>query len=126
LIRVICVGNRFYYPDNFAILIYEELKKLNLKNVEVIEGGVGGVSLIGYFDDDADILIIDYGKSDKKILTDTDIKKLEVDEYNHSNSFLYLLKMIDKKYKIYLCNEDFDTDNLEKYLLEILDLIKGM
>ena len=44
--RIICIGNRFAYPDNFGILVYEELKKLDLSDLEIVEGGVGGISLI--------------------------------------------------------------------------------
>ena len=103
MIRIICIGNRFAYPDNFGILIYEKLKKLKLNNIEVVEGGVGGLNLMPYFEDDAKILIVDWGEG-KKIQTNEDIKKLNINEFNHSNAFLYLLKSIDKEYSIYVCN----------------------
>jgi len=123
MIRIICIGNRFAYPDNFGILIYEKLKKLKLNNIEVVEGGVGGLNLMPYFEDDAKILIVDWGEG-KKIQTNEDIKKLNINEFNHSNAFLYLLKSIDKEYTIYVCNERFD--NVDKYIDEILTIAKGL
>jgi Ni,Fe-hydrogenase maturation factor len=121
LIRIICIGNRFAYPDSFGMLVYDELKKLELKDIEVVEGGVGGSSLISYFEDDKKILIVDYGSKDmKKILTDTDIQNLNIDEYNHANSFLYLLKTVKKEYTIYICNRDFTNSEIPAYTEEIL------
>jgi Ni,Fe-hydrogenase maturation factor len=123
MIRIICIGNRFAYPDNFGILIYEKLKKLKLNNIEVVEGGVGGLNLMPYFEDDAKILIVDWGEG-KKIQTNEDIKKLNINEFNHSNAFLYLLKSIDKEYTIYVCSERFD--DVDKYIDEILTIAKGL
>ena len=123
MIRIICIGNRFAYPDNFGIVVYKKLKQLKLNNIEVVEGGIGGLNLMPYFEDDAKILIVDWGEG-KKIQTNEDIKKLNVNEFNHSNAFLYLLKSIDKKYTIYVCSERFD--NLDKYVDEILTIAKGL
>ncbi|WP_456479415.1 hypothetical protein [Nautilia sp.] len=124
MVKVICIGNRFAYPDNFGILIYEKLKKLNIPNTEIIEGGVGGMSLAPYFEDENKILIIDYGVTDKKILTKKDIDQLEIKEYTHSTALLYLLKCTDRYYTLYTCNEPFDPENIEKYLYEITEFIK--
>ena len=124
-VRILCIGNRFAYPDNFGMLIYDKLKKIN-PPYEIIEGGVGGMSLAPYFDDYKKILIIDYAISNKKILTNNDIQNLQIKEYNHSNAFLYLLKTIKKRYVIYTCNTDFNPENLDKYIEEILNLAKEM
>ena len=126
MVRIICIGNRFYYPDDFGIKVYEKLKNSDLKDIEVVEGGIGGMNLALYFEDDAKILIVDYGISDKKFLTKSDIDKIELFEYNHSNSLLYLLKTIDKEYKIYICNEKYDKNNLQRYIDEILTIAKSM
>jgi Ni,Fe-hydrogenase maturation factor len=125
--RIICIGNRFAYPDNFGILIYEELEKLDLDDLEIVEGGVGGMSLISYFEDDAKILIVDYAVGfDKNILTQDDIKDINIDEYNHSTSFLYLLKTVSKPYTIFCQRKEFDKDNLDKYIVSILDITRSL
>ena len=122
--RVICIGNRFYYPDNFGILIYEKLKSMNL-DFEVVEGGVGGLNLMPYFEDDAKILIIDYAKDFKKnILTKKDIDEIELNEYNHSTAFLYLLKSIDKDFTIFVEHRPFN--NIDIYIPKILELVEKL
>ena len=127
MIRIICVGNRFAYPDDFGMVIYDKLSKLNLKGIEVVEGGVGGMSLLPYFMDDKKILIVDFGSKElKKILTQEDIKKLDIEHYSHSNSFLYMLKMINKEYKIFLCRENYQKEYIENYIEEILSLTKDL
>jgi hydrogenase maturation protease len=125
MIRVICIGNRFVYPDNFGMLVYDILKEKNLKDVEVVEGGLGGLNLSPYFEDDAKILIVDFAKGfEKKLLTHKDIKNITLKEYNHDSAFLYLLKTIQKEYKIYICNKEFDKKDLEKSVDEIMEIIK--
>ena len=115
--KIICIGNRFIYPDNCAILLYEELKKLG---INAIEGGIGGMNLITHFEDDDEYLIIDYCIGEKEILDKKDIEKLEIKEYNHANAFLYLLKTIKKEYKIFCCKGDTKEE-----LKKILRLING-
>ena len=124
--RIICIGNRFSYPDNFGILIYEELKKLNLP-YEIVEGGIGGLNLLPYFEDDKKILIIDYAQNfDKNILTKEDIDKIELNEYNHATAFLYLLKSIEKDYTIFIENKPFDEKNINLYIPKILELVSQL
>ena len=125
--RIICVGNRFAYPDNFGILIYEQLKTLTLDAIEVVEGGVGGDSLALYFEDDAKILIVDYATDEMpKVITQDDIMALEIDEYNHANALLYFLTSIEKNYTLYLCSDPFDPQDLSSYLDEIISLAKDL
>jgi hydrogenase maturation protease len=125
--RIICIGNRFAYPDNFGILIYEELKKLNLKDIELVEGGVGGMSLMPYFEDDTKILIVDYAVGfSKNILTQNDIKDINIKEYNHSTSFLYLLKTIQKPYSIFVQTKEFNQNNIKIYTKQILNLVESL
>jgi len=126
MVRILCIGNRFAYPDNFGMLIFDELIKLNLEDVEVVEGGVGGMSLMPYFEDDAKLLIVDYGVGLPNILTNKDIEKLDIKSYEHATSFLYLLKSVEKDYTIYLATDEFDTKELKKYVDDILKLVKGL
>jgi len=127
LVKIICIGNRFAYPDNFGMLVYDELKNINLEHIELIEGGVGGMSLLPYFEDEKKILIVDYAaKGMKKIMNNQDIADINISEYTHSNSFLYLLKSIKKQYTLYLCDEEFKQNNLSKYIKEILEVAEGL
>jgi len=124
--RIICIGNRFSYPDNFGILIYEELKKLNLP-YEIVEGGIGGMNLLPYFEDDKKILIIDYAQNfNKNILTKKDIDKIELKEYNHSTAFLYLLKSVKKDFTIFVETKPFDKNNINLYISKILELVSEL
>lgn len=124
--RIICIGNRFSYPDNFGILIYEELKKQNLP-YEIVEGGIGGMNLLPYFEDDKKILIIDYAQNfDKNILTKKDIDKIELKEYNHSTAFLYLLKSVKKDFTIFVETKPFDKNNINLYISKILELVSEL
>jgi len=126
MVRIICIGNRFYYPDDFGIAVYEELLKRELgSDIEVVEGGVGGMNLILYFEDEADIVIVDYGISDKKIVTPKDIALMDLNEFNHANAFLYLLKSITKEYTIYLCNEHYDKNQISHYADEVMSLARS-
>jgi len=106
------------------MLVYDELKKLNL-DCEIVEGGVGGLSLMPYFEDDAKILIIDYLKGfDKNILTNKDIEKITIKEFNHSTAFLYLLKSINKPYTIF--GETKEFKDVKKYIPKILEILERL
>ena len=125
--KIICIGNRFAYPDNFGILVYEELIKQDISDLEIIEGGVGGLSLIPYFEVDEKILIVDFAIGyEKNILNQNDIQKINISEFNHSTAFLYLLKSIKKEYTIYVCTEEFDESNILKYTNEILTIARKL
>jgi Ni,Fe-hydrogenase maturation factor len=125
--KIICIGNRFAYPDNFGMLIYEELLKRDLEGIEVIEGGVGGDSLVLHFEDDAKILIIDYATEDMpKIMTPQDVRSLHISEYNHANAFLYFLMTLEKEYKLYLCHDLFDLNSLDFYIEDILQTVMDL
>jgi len=127
MIKIICVGNRFAYPDNFGILIFEYLKD-NIKdsNIKVIEGGVGGLNLATHFEDDCKYLIVDYGMFDKNILTPNDIKNININEYNHSNALIYLLKTIERDFRVFICNKDFNSNDIKTYSQKILKIAKEL
>ena len=105
------------------MVVYDRLKSFDLEGIEIVEGGVGGISLLNYFEDDARILIVDYAVNrDKKVLDNKDIEKLIIDRYDHSTAFLFLLKTVDKEYKIYCCNEMYNKNEIDLYIEDILKL----
>jgi len=127
MVRILCIGNRFYYPDDFGIRIYEALLQRDLgSEIEVVEGGVGGMNLALYFEDDAEILIVDYGRTDQKIMHKADIDAIDIASFDHANAFLYLLKTVSKEYTIYLCNEDYKKHDLASYCDEVVALAKDL
>lgn len=96
--KIICLGNRFIYPDNFGIVIYEELINRKLNDIEIIEGGIAGLGLSLYFDEPDAIMLVDYGIGyDKNILSIDEICAVDVNRYDHDTALLYLLKSINKK-----------------------------
>jgi len=127
MVKIICIGNRFTYPDNFGILVYEYLKSIKInQNISIVEGGVGGLNLATHFDDECKYLIVDYGVFDQNILTPNDIKNIQITEYNHANALIYLLKTINKDYKIFICNKDFKNDDIKIYAKQILQIAEKL
>ena len=105
-------------------MVYEKLKEMNV-DFEVVEGGVGGLNLMPYFEDDKEILIIDYARDfEKNILTKKDIENIELNEFNHATAFLYLLKSIEKDFTIFVVNKPFE--NVDEYIPKILELVEKL
>lgn len=57
--RVIGCGNVIAGDDGVALLVMEELKKLSLPDVELIEGRILGLDLLDYFMDIDKVIVID-------------------------------------------------------------------
>lgn len=96
--KIICLGNRFISPDNFGIRVYEQLLKNSIEDIEIVEGGIGGLNLSLHFEDESPILLVDYGIGYEKNLLDMEeICKQEVDSFSHDSALLYLLKSLEKK-----------------------------
>ena len=126
MVRILCIGNRFYYPDDFGMQIYFELASRELEDIELVEGGVGGMSLLPYFEDDTPLVIVDFGVYDKKIVTKDDIDAIELEDFDHANAFLYLLKSVKKDFVIFTCNSEYDKTKIELYADEVLELAKDV
>ncbi len=58
-IRVIGCGNIIAGDDGIALLVLEELKKLSLCDVELVEGRISGLDLLDYFMDTDKVIVID-------------------------------------------------------------------
>lgn len=96
--RVLCVGNRYLYPDCSALLVYDEaLKSKPWQELEWIDGGLGGLNLISYFENIKNILIIDYMPSVQHLQLfslESILNKVNIQEYSHENALYYLLKSL--------------------------------
>ena len=126
MVRILCVGNRFYYPDDFGMQIFFELQKRELEDIELVEGGVGGMSLLPYFEDDTPLLLVDFSMSQKKVLTKADIDAMQLQSFDHSSALLYLLKSVSKEFLIYTCNEAYNKEEIPAYANEVLQIAREM
>lgn len=127
--KIICLGNRFIYPDNFGILVYEELLNRKLDDIEVIEGGIAGLGLSLHFDEPDSIMLVDYGVGyDKNILSMQELCSVNVNRYDHDTALLYLLKSIEKKnVQMYVpMNSSWNENEIGKYASEIIELTRLM
>ena len=58
--RVICIGHSLLAQYNAGPLLYQRLKKLSLgERVELIDGGLQGLTLLRYFDNCQRVILID-------------------------------------------------------------------
>ena len=124
MVRILCIGNQFYYPDDFGMQIYFELSKRELHGIELVEGGVGGMSLLPYFEDEVPLLIVDFATYEKKILTKQDIDMILLEKFDHADAFLYLLKSVKKDFVIFTCTQRYEQKDIPKYADEVLSLAK--
>ncbi len=126
--KIICIGNRFAHPDNFGIKIFEKLKQFDIDDVEIIEGGVGGLNLALHFETNDPVLIVDYAKGfEKKLLHKDELNLDFIKEYNHESAFYYLLKTLDKQNVwLYLSSDEdnFEDLSIKKHCLEIIKSIE--
>ncbi|MDQ7045662.1 MAG: hypothetical protein Q9M32_07105 [Sulfurimonas sp.] len=96
--RVLCVGNRYLYPDSAALDVYDEAREQGKNFVEWVEGGLGGLNLLPHFENVKDILILDYmpETQNTKIYALSEVlKNVYYDTYHHESALYYLLKSLD-------------------------------
>ena len=93
--KVICLGNRFAYPDGAAMWFYEEmLNKNNLETIQWIEGGIGGLNLYPHLETDEPVLFLDYMPACKNgdIVSWEKLQQPGPVSYGHANALYYLLQ----------------------------------
>ncbi|MCD5409693.1 MAG: hydrogenase maturation protease [Methanocellales archaeon] len=57
---ILCCGNILAADDGFGIHVLDELRKRNLpKNVELIDGGTGGLDILNYIENADKVIIVD-------------------------------------------------------------------
>lgn len=125
--KIIFLGNGFAYPDSYGIEIYKHLAdKCTSNDIELIEGGIGGLNLALHFDCIDDIILVDHGSGyNKKLFNINEIDLTKIKEYNHDTAFLYLLKTIEKSnINIYFSNNNnWKSSDIIQDSKEILNLV---
>jgi len=113
LLRIICVGNRYIYPDGAALWIYDEAIKQSWPSTfEWVEGGLGGLNLLPYFETNKTIIVIDFipNSVNASLCRAEAVMRNFSGLYSHSNALHYLLSslstLLETVPKIYLmsCN----------------------
>jgi len=63
-LRIICIGNMLHGNDGVGHAVYERLLELGIhKSVELLDGGIGGMTLLPFFKGAKRVLLIDLVKS---------------------------------------------------------------
>ncbi len=97
MVRIICVGNRFYAPDASGCLVFEQLQQLQIPPyLELIEGGLGGLDLLPWFEGCRGVVLVDrvdgFGcRGELLLLKREDICTDRPVVYDHSGGLQYLL-----------------------------------
>ncbi len=98
--RVICVGNRFVDQDDAGPRVYDYLADKPLPpGVEVVEGGLGGLNLLGVMEGAAVVVFVDtisgFADPGEVVVLDglKEATKMDAD-FGHSGGLTYLLKVL--------------------------------
>jgi hydrogenase maturation protease len=126
--KILCIGNRYVYPDGAALWIYEKVIQNKLQTLEWIEGGLGGLNLITHFEGCSKVLLLDYvqGVKNAQLFSFKEIlEHINVQSYSHESAFYYLLNSLDDyfdgeapKIELISCNPED-----ENYMDEVLELV---
>ena len=127
--KILCIGNWFHYPDNFGLMVYQELKNRKPEGIRVIEGALGGLNLAPHFEDDHPTLIVDHGVGfEREFLALSQIYLDFVQTYSHDLAFYYLLKTLPKKpVWLFLSNDpNWKEVEIPSYCDKILELAQRL
>lgn len=66
-LRIICIGNMLHGNDGLGHTVFETLSRSDLPhNVELLDGGIGGMALLPWFRNTPRVLLVDLMKSECK------------------------------------------------------------
>lgn len=58
--RIVCIGNRYVAADDFGPRVFDALSAMDLPaGVDIVDGGLAGLNLLGLLDDECDVLFVD-------------------------------------------------------------------
>lgn len=101
--RIICIGNRFIAGDSVGPRIYECLQEMNVPaGVEVIEGGLAGLSLLPFLEQGGRVVFVDavagFALPGTVVVLDQQdvIASLDDGRYSHAAGLPYLLSVLPR------------------------------
>lgn len=98
--RIICIGNRFISTDAAGPRVYDLLSQMELPpGVMAIDGGVGGLNLLPFFDAADKVILVDQvaGPDDAPgiiLVKPDDVRLDETAGYDHASGLGYLLAVL--------------------------------
>ena len=98
--RIICIGNRFREEDAAGPAVYDFLMQQSLPpDVEVIDGGLAGLNLLGFFEGAERVALVDSvsgfsGRNGTMVLEPADLAPLATTGYDHAAGLPYLLRVL--------------------------------
>jgi len=98
--RIVCIGNRYVPADGAGPAVYDRLEKKNLPpGIDLIDGGIGGLNLLGALDGAETVVFVDatrgLGPPGGVRVFDAGDIALTADEcFGHGAGLPYLLRMI--------------------------------
>ncbi len=93
---MLCVGNRLVAPDDAACRLYDVAQACHWpEKVRWVDGGLGGMNLLPWFEDSRAVLVVDYMPDQPHARLITDLSPyLNVSHYDHDSALRYLLKQL--------------------------------
>ncbi|MBF0557482.1 MAG: hydrogenase maturation protease [Nitrospirae bacterium] len=98
--RIICIGNRYVRQDSAGPAVYDLLSQEELPaDVELVDGGLAGLNLLGFFDDAELVVLVDNvsgfsSHNGTVVLEPEDIVPLAKNIYDHASGLPYLLRAL--------------------------------
>ncbi len=94
---ILCVGNRFVAPDNAALMLLTSARRQTWPtSVRWVEGGLGGLSLLTWFERAHRVLVADYAahQHPELIVPWADARVTPPTGYDHNTALRYLLHQL--------------------------------
>jgi len=99
--RIVCVGNKLVNADAAGIRVFQELQARPFDhNIEIIEGALGGIDLLPWFEHCRRVVLVDsvegFGAPGTVVHLDlaTVCSHSGAEAYSHSGGLLYLLRAL--------------------------------
>ena len=100
--RIVCVGNRYRLQDALGPLVYDHLQHQPMpREVEVIDGGLGGLNLLPLVDGTERVIFVDTIEGFCQpggvvVLNLEEARQLAPPTYDHAAGLAYLLGVLEE------------------------------
>jgi hydrogenase maturation protease len=96
--RILCIGNRFVDGDRGGPEVYRNLAEMKIsRRVEVVDGGLAGLNLLGCLEDIATAVFVDnvsgFLSEPGIIVLKLPSEQIAIDDYGHEASVSYLMSV---------------------------------